>query len=1012
MKGERPDFVVLTVIDEELEAVKKVFEERSGKEFKKSTDSNHPVSAAFWELEIGGQKVFLVKPADKGNETAASLTRGILDYWNPRYLLLVGIGGGVKDVGRLCGEKRRESGLKIGDVVFSKFIHYYDYRNVEWGEEVERTLTIGPPSVNLRIIAQSISLDWEHDGSRAHEGVILTGNAVINDPDYARKIVYPQFKRERFLVFETEAGGVARAVYDLINEKKPSFLVIRAISDFVDDPEGGEKRKNNRKRAAEAAAAFAYELIRTIAESELEKRRENLQPYLDEAKRLFEGKNPVDGKALNEYYIQPNALIVDKDTWDKKEEEIKSGREWDVQEFLENDNQWYVVIGAPFGTGKTTYVKHLAYMLANEFDRYKYVPIFIRLKEWTEEEVKNNAVAASNGELISTVLSQVIQSDATPLLILDGLDEFSGGARSIYNWITSLYKDYQEMKVVITTRLKAGIPEDLHFKKYVRLLGFRDDQIEEFFKKYGFDDIDLSKVRDFGLSDEDLRKPLFCWMIGNASSQLENFDRLFLEGESENKKTAFFYYVLTHLLLKGKHIHMANKEDYPLYRKEKEFLRLAAAFMNLKNYLKEPITYDELVNWVKTLDADLNLDIDMHDKDSKNKLIEPFLTSYFYLHQTIKGKTIEFIHQSFQDYFLAEYYYENIREGRVEMLNVGIPNEATINFLKGLVEVSSDSNALKKLREISKFLPDFFDFERQSRNAKEIVENENIVIPSIRNEVRTRKRLWIEIPLQSDIFKTLWIHRWIALASLKDEVKRRSLPKRILETLIRYSSFITPYWLKKLEYCNINGINLTKSELSKANLTMAVLSEADLSEIKLTGSILTGTDLSKARLFRTELDWADLAWANLSEAELETATLHGAHLRGAILQNADVSGADLTEAILCEADLTKADLTWTSLIRADLSGANLTEADLSEADLYEADISGVNFNRTNITGANFTEVKWKIPLRGLETVILGETPEEILDTLLNMDEKFRDLLLKENAEARKVWESYMNPGSQ
>jgi len=196
----------------------------------------------------------------------------------------------VSDVGRLCGEKSRK-GPEIGDVVFSSDIRYYGYQNVESGKRKIRITPVEPPTGNLRGIAQAIKSEWKHnEPEKIHESIILSGDNVINDPKFVKDIICPQLSGEKIIVFETEAGGVARAIYDVINKKKPSFLVIQGISDFVDISGDEETRRNNRVHAARAAAIFAYELFKKISDAEFQRRRQSLQPYLHTAKRLFEEK--------------------------------------------------------------------------------------------------------------------------------------------------------------------------------------------------------------------------------------------------------------------------------------------------------------------------------------------------------------------------------------------------------------------------------------------------------------------------------------------------------------------------------------------------------------------------------------------------------------------------------------------------------------------------------------------------------------------------------------------------
>ena len=975
MVKEHPDFVVLTIIKDEHKTVKEVFEKETGEKFEQRIDPNHPVSRAFLELKISGQTLFLIRPTDKGNDAATSLTRAIIDYWNPKYLLLVGIGGGVRDVSRLCNNGRgqdkyetKQSSLNIGDVVFSKLIYSYDYRNIENNKRFTRPIPAEPPSSNLRDIAQIISEDWEYKGSKALEGIILTGNAVINDPDYAKEVVCPQFERESVLVFETEAGGIARAIYDVINEKKPSFLVIRGISDFVDDPEGQETRKKNRKLAAEAAAAFAYELIRAIGKGELKKRRENLKVYFDEAKRLFEEKSPVDNKSPREYYVPPRMIRLDKELWNR---EVREGEKWNVEEFLRDDPQWCVVIGAPFGMGKTTYVKHLAHKLAKEFDRYGYVPLFVRLGEWTEEEIKNGTVGLSIGKTVKKALEEIASAGARPLLILDGLDEFSGDYSAIYNWIQKLHGNHEDLKVIVTTRLNAGIPEKLHIKSYVQPLGFSEEQVNEFFKKYGVN-INLDKLKRH-IDKRDLNKPLFCWMIAVSSVQAGNPEMLILDDNDPHKRRAFFYYTVTHLLLRGKHLREIGK-GLSLYEREKEFLRLAAAYINFMNHLGKSKTYEGLVRWIENFDANLR----------EESSLGPFITSYFRLHETIKGKIVEFIHQSFQDYFLAEYYYENIVNGKYWRLNVGVPSRETLNFLEGLASLSLDEKAKEKLRKIDENIAGFFT-EKVMEKARDIAELDSIVLPPKITKEKfskstTKREIWT-VSHSFQLLSELLLHRWIALEAL-GEKGRKNVKTETFEYLIKNSqNFVNLF--------SLSGANLREADLSGANLIMANLRRADLSGANLIGANLLGADLSEANLGGADLREATLRGAKLRKADMKKGNLIEVNLRLADLSGADLRGADLRGA----------DLWMAKLIKANLRGADLRGADLLKAKLTKADLSGANLWGTDLWETVLSEAN-------LKGVILGQTEDEVISTLENFDSTARRIILEQNPDLERIWSKY------
>lgn len=47
----------------------------------------------------------------------------------------------------------------------------------------------------------------------------------------------------------------------------------------------------------------------------------------------------MDNKAPKDYYVPLNMVLVDKETWNKGETELKSGKEWDSDKFLRNDSR-------------------------------------------------------------------------------------------------------------------------------------------------------------------------------------------------------------------------------------------------------------------------------------------------------------------------------------------------------------------------------------------------------------------------------------------------------------------------------------------------------------------------------------------------------------------------------------------------------------------------------------------------------------------------------------------------
>jgi len=854
MKSSKFDVVVLTVLDEEKDAVISVFKEK-GTELEERVDIDNPVTAVWFEGSVGNKQVALVKILDKRNEAASAFVTRVIDHWNPSYLILTGIGGGVKEK------------VNLGDVVFPKEIRLFGEHR-EAGKVDVRPITVSSPDSVLREIAGSIKKDFNF---KVHEGVVISTDAVINDPDdeLLKRILD---LHNEVLVFETEGGGVARAVYDTRSNKVP-FLSVRGVSDFVNDFEGKLIRERWKEKAARHAAEFTFKIIEKLSDESINE----LEKYLAYVRSYFTKKSEIDGKAPEDYYVEPEMKICKVDSWNNSEEKISEDdiiKEWNYKKFLENDELYklYTVIGAPFGTGKTTYLKYLAYTLSKE----RYVPVYIPLSGC--ESIYDADVY--NGRNLEYVLK--IAPESKVVLLLDGLDEFAGDIKGLMREVRKL-----NLKTIISTRLKSGYPDELDIKKYLRIFEFDEAKVKEFFNRYGVD-VEYSLIENLNIKDM-IGKPLFCWMLALSWDVLKHVK---LEQYwSTNVKRALFYYIFTREIIKGKYLKSDEAKDFvEYYEHEKEFLRIAAALANMHERLK----YDDLIAGIKEINPKLGEIVE------EKTFGDPVLTTYFIMRSRTTGKVVEFLHKSFEEYFLAEYYYKNIRDGRKELMYAGVPSEETISFLKGLSEISRDNKLLKLLGEVYvefQEILEFFNYKNFRENAKEFVESSDIVIPVYGlRETGKFKAIETENPAYG------WLYKWICLCVL-DEEDKKNIDVKILEDLIRFNLYIFPDYIKNLERAHLEEANLEEANLDGANLEEAHLEGAKLRRANLEEANLKGAHLWRANLEEANLKGANLEEAHLWRASLWRANLKGAHLEGAHLEEANLKGANLEEAHLEGANL-------------------------------------------------------------------------------------------------------------
>ena len=358
---------------------------------------------------------------------------------------------------------------------------------------------------------------------------------------------------------------------------------------------------------------------------------------------------------------------------------------------------------------------------------------------------------------------------------------------------------------------------------------------------------------------------------------------------------------------------------------------------------------------------------------------------------------ITFIHRSFYQYFLSEFFYEKLKS----VTDV----QGGESFLKYLWPRHIDPYVLENLRLMAK--SEDIDYMQVLMAIDEtdafLSEYENLYgsKESVGNYDKANNAFWNSISACNRIFQ------------VESSEKKIKLTGRVIELFSKYicygivlrNSFLRNAKMREanLREADLSGANLSEADLSRADLRGADLREAhligaNLREADLTGADLSGADLTRADLSGADLNAAFLIRANLTRARLTEAALTGVisrradpsiarmfeadypHLIEDYLRRADLSGADLREAHLSGAnlsgaDLSSADMREAHLIRANLRYVRLREADLRRADLSNADLRKANLNGANLNGANLREANLSgADLRGthLSRAVLSE----------------------------------------
>jgi hypothetical protein len=105
--------------------------------------------------------------------------------------------------------------------------------------------------------------------------------------------------------------------------------------------------------------------------------------------------------------------------------------------------------------------------------------------------------------------------------------------------------------------------------------------------------------------------------------------------------------------------------------------------------------------------------IEKIDDQDGNKMINKtivslstILSTYFFSTAEYTEERIEFLHKSFSEYLIAEYYIESILDERLYRLNIGIASSETISFLDDLLKLISliSKNEIKNNEFVEGFL--------------------------------------------------------------------------------------------------------------------------------------------------------------------------------------------------------------------------------------------------------------------------------------------------------------------
>ena len=205
----------------------------------------------------GAYELIVLQPLKMGRVQAANAVGDGIRKWRPRYVLLVGIAGGMP-----------ENDRELGDILIAEQVVDYEVQKIRRGGNEPR-YDVYQSDPRLLMFAKTFSAtSWSDRVAELrpaagtpsiHFGPILSGDKILADD-----CILGRYKREwpKLVGVEMEAGGVASASAQ--NSPPTGFFMVRAISDFADEHKNSDEVALWRPYACEVAAGFAIDLLRAV----------------------------------------------------------------------------------------------------------------------------------------------------------------------------------------------------------------------------------------------------------------------------------------------------------------------------------------------------------------------------------------------------------------------------------------------------------------------------------------------------------------------------------------------------------------------------------------------------------------------------------------------------------------------------------------------------------------------------------------------------------------------------
>jgi nucleoside phosphorylase len=254
------DFVIVTALEEEREAL--LDKLCPYKRVNPSPDdilhyymSDIPVT--FPDESTGTYRVIVMQLLGMGRVKGANAISAAIHHWKPRYVILVGIAGGIA-----------AAGVKLGDVLVSSQIVDYGLQKQTRAKRPQERWEVHPVDQRLLGAAQnlldkkwqeSVTAERPEPGTpKRHIGPILSGDKVIAFGEVVQQhlATWP-----KLIGVEMEAGGVVAAAFEAATH--PGFFMVRGVSDFADEQKDSDLVVKWRTYACDVAVSYTMTLLKS-----------------------------------------------------------------------------------------------------------------------------------------------------------------------------------------------------------------------------------------------------------------------------------------------------------------------------------------------------------------------------------------------------------------------------------------------------------------------------------------------------------------------------------------------------------------------------------------------------------------------------------------------------------------------------------------------------------------------------------------------------------------------------